>query len=408
MSQQIANQDPALLYQAPMVLDQQSRNFVKFKPTRNTFSNGETISVRLESNTEYFDPQRSFIEFKMTPTETPDTGKYTTMTNLGGASVISSVTEYVAGSALTPVNKLGLIYYSDFTTDNPARKKMLYKTSGFVPQDGLETYTAWASLASTAMGTQKFAIPLCGHLKTASTPIPLPDLAGGIEYVFTLTNNLYDVFLKADNTHVFPSAYTITDFAIVGNMLRPSDQYLMEHQSALAQGASLDIPLEIPVPQTFTITSSTTQQTVNINTGNRKSLNSVLIDVRSVDATDDPFNAQNELASYCTNLSFLIGSERFPKNYDLNLTSPSSSYECMALTSVNDQVSNYSDIYTTSGFFIQNFKSSHVGFGSGVPCEHDIQVNVTMSADKSACTCTAVLFFDAILKITNSYAKLLA
>jgi hypothetical protein len=107
-------------------------------------------------------------------------------------------------------------------------------------------------------------------------------------------------------------------------------------------------------------------------------------------------------------LSFLIGSERFPKNYDLNLTSPSSVYECMALTSVNDQVSNYSDIFSTSGFFIQNFKSSHVGFGSGVPTEHDIQVNITMAADKSACTCTAVLFFDAILKITNSYAKLLA
>ena len=396
MTTQILNFAPELSYLPPDMYDQTSRNMVKFRPRESSFVGGQNIEVQVESNTEYIDLQRSFITFDVATTVPSPTTGVAQLSSLGGGIFLSGLSETIYGKALPQIQNVPLIYQTDFITDSEKRQKLHNKSSYFIPLvTAGSTFTTGLTAVdeATAISATRMCLPMIGHLKSANAPIPLPDINGGIVYNFSL-NSTAKCF-----TAGLPASYVITNFAIVGNMLRPSDQYLIEHQDFLAKGRSLDLGLQMVNTSTIPLvtTSGVNTQTVRVQSGYKKSLNSVILDVRSADT----FEAVSVIKDHINDLYYTVGTERYPRNFSIDLTKKDNVWTSMGITSVFDDNVNFNDLFTTQGFHIQNFKSNQTAMFSGIPIEGgQFEANITFKDATTVGVANVVLFYDGLLKIT--------
>lgn len=404
MAEQILNFPTKLSYTSPEMFDPTSINYVKWRPRETSFNASSTIEVQVESNTDYLED--AFISFDLTATA-PTAGA-AQLSSLGGAAVIKSVYEIIGGKALPQIDNVPLVYSSDFITDSPKRQALLNKTSYYVPPivDGTHGSTfltnpdGWTITANTS-DTARICIPMCGHLKTANSAIPLPDIPGGNIYRFTL-NNANDLFIGSNK----PTNFTVTNFAIVAKMLRPSDSYLKEHQAALAAGVTMDLGLQMAATTSIALTTTTGAQTqqVRIQTGYKKSLDAILLDVRSANT----FEGTSVLYNKVSGVYFTVGTQRYPTNFDLQLDKSDSAMLSALTVSSYDDTTNYDGLYSPYGYFIQNFKDDQNALFSGIPIEGgNVEASVTFNGATTVGAANAIYFYDGLMKISNEFITVL-
>lgn len=377
--------DPMLTYKDPQILDSGFRNYVAFKPVSNSYTVSQTINVHVDSNTEFWDNPKSIIEFDAT--FTADTAGCSVST-LGFGTVLKSVSEVIGGISLPTIKNLPVVLNSDYRTNSESSKNFLQKSC---------LYEAGTSGAfTTGSHTVHVVLPMVGHLKTCSSPLPLPKIANGVELSFEV-NTANKVF----TTGAVPTDLTITNFQILADMLRPSDQYLLEFSKTLAGGGAIQLPIEIVQTDQFSITTST-NQAIKFNAGFRKSLNSIIFDIRSSDTFDGTSRIGE--TGILTQWYLSVGSDRYPRNTYVRPARWESMVMATGLTRVEEQLADFSVIPTTKGFCMFNWKSSMVSHYSGIPVENGVvELNLDFgSAPAGTEICHAITSFDATLFLTDT------
>lgn len=425
------NLHPSLSYAEKDQIVDGDINFVSFKPYKQSYSAGETVDIKLQSTNEFVILDRSYVKFKITP----NGDAASTMNSLGGYAPFKDVVDTVSGYQLPILNDWNLFKSFDLNTDSLAKKTINNTLNGFLPEEfssfssstGVPTVNGTtgsiASLTSSLISTSKtsatlksltnnvatsFILPcIPTSLSTTTKYVPLCLFPGGYELRWTLAN-FAEVFKTAGTN---ATSYTISDLEVVCCMLKPRDDYLMELNNGLAQGAALKLDLELPQRITSSL-SSATDQTLKMNVGYKKSINQLIFALRTaayINAnTYDTFacSTVNNLTKYYIQ----VNEQRYPRNKEITTADAETLVQTLASIGTTNEMFNCGYQKAVAGdrsFFSWNFGSNGASRPGISVNDGIIQTNMTFTADPSTSRFDTFVLYSAQLIFDSNSVRLL-
>jgi len=297
--------DNSLTYSYPVDIVSGDISFVSFKSDAVSYSPGQTASFNLRSNNEFMILDRSYIKFDIT--ETGTTG--TSLSCMGSSAIFKTVSDNLSGLQLPQLSDWNVLNSVNLSTDTAERKSVTTRC------EATGTYAApGTALAATTINVARSVVmPIPTTLSSISQVFPLALLSGGYRIDYQLED-----YLKVFVGYV-GNSYTITNFEIVGCMLKAPDAYLKEVSQGLAAGNSLKIPLQLT--KNFTnLLSIATEQSINLSPGYLSSMNS-LTNVYRTTATVNAASTDSfkSTVAKVKNFYMNVDSARYPRNKPINI-----------------------------------------------------------------------------------------
>jgi hypothetical protein len=229
-----------MTYSPPTQYEDGETSFVAFSALdRSSFTDGQTMKIRVHSLSEFLVPQRSYLRYNLKLTGTGGanlTAAAGLMTSLGGAAVLSRVKTTVAGTEVENINH----YYQHINT--------LYRVApvsqqNFLKQVELYNYTDDTSHPlQSATGVVNGA-QICHALRVAILEneqyVPLPYISGGLDFEVDFATAL-EVSKSASVL-----GYTISDVQFVACLLKPTQEYMRSFEAKLQSGASATMNMQV-------------------------------------------------------------------------------------------------------------------------------------------------------------------
>ena len=411
----VLNVNPDLIYADPKTLVDGYTNLQSFKPYQSTFNAGDTMEIKIVSNSEFIYPKRSFLKFKITP------AVQDTLSVLGASSVIDSIQDVVGGVSAYPVHSFNLLKACDIETDTVEKKTLHHVSSGYLPEEySLGDKDANATSGSCMFSASKvvnaavvvpttglvFCVPLPTQLQTAQ-PLPLPFIQGGVSHNITF----------APMATVFPAgtatSYTVSEVELIATMLQPRDELLIKYQELLSQGGSLVIPFTQVSAHSFAVNAADTNN-VKLNIGWRKSVNNVIVCHRAKAATTaERFSASK--IQLVKDWYIMSGSQRYPRNFNIPVSTAQVN-PWVVLASISTDAQSLSLGYigkpkaNDRSFLYYNFKSNPESFDNGIELSDGYLELLFNYASNPAAddVCNCFVEFDSVLEIDANRVRIKA
>lgn len=355
---QIANN---MTYSSPQREVSGETSYVSFRPVGSQFGPGQSVEIKLSSTNQYLSIDKSYLKFTFKEIGTVFTGSIALLNTIGATAFISSVSDTVSGLQLPPINRYNVMKALKLNTDTAERKAINQRLSLY----GSSTIVQPTNAAGVG---RTVCIPMPTCLSSSEKLLPLCHLQGG----HTVSYQLETYARVFQNTLGTSSTYIIEDIQLVACLVKPSDAYLMEVNRALANGATLQIPLQIPRNISNQLAASTSQ-TIRLQTGFLGSLNSLSFVYRptanfnkvATDNVNGFLTTTANIREYFINLN----GQRYPRNKSIGVfntvADPENLIQLLAAFSTETSFLN-PPVETTEGFCHYSFKSNGT-FSSGVP-----------------------------------------
>ena len=367
MSLNVSN---SLTYAPPESIIDGKINYVSFKTQKKDYAPGETIDIKLSSNTDFLVPSRSYMKFNLLASTTG------TLSVGGGSSCINSIVDSLSGSVLPIARNFHIKENIQLQTGTLERKAV----DTFCQSS---TFGSGTGLAVTSATNLSICIPFKASFDTDKV-IPLA-LLNGWQQTYTL--NSADKVLSA-------GTYTVRDFEIVACMLTPDENYMRELAQAMNAGQTLKIPIELYNNVTVPTTTALTQS-ILVNCGFYSSMNNVAF-----------VHKESALANSTKVSDFflLLDSQRFPKNKNIAGT-VESFYQ--TLCGYSTELSSLSVPHTSQGFSYYSFKTNG-DFSSGIPTANGfVSIEVSFNdAPSAGSVLETFITYDGILEVSRNGAVL--
>lgn len=369
----------SLVFESPIQLDNEDFNYVECRPIAGeTFSPNSTATFRLNSSNEVIDWSRTYYSGNFTGDTVGSV-----ITSAGIASIFQTVQDSIQGYSLP----------SSLTDYN-----LTHSLENLVATTERKTWFDITELSgNTTLGSTStpFTLPVSSQLASSNKYFPLAIINGGIE--------LNTTFAPASNVFKYVgSDYTITNFRLFVCFVRPSGSYLNELSSGVLSGRALKIPLELK--RVFHQPLSTSlSQTLKIQTGFLKSINSITLVIRdasklnSTSSNTDAFRGIGKLHNI-DYLNISVNSIAYPRQGFFRIANNRPQLLMNILTGFNTKYSALTcPTSTTDDFFHYNFKSNE-GFGSGITSNDGfIELNLNMAtAFNSGDLATVIVNYDCM------------
>lgn len=409
MAQSVLNVNPDLIYSDVTTLLDGKINLQSYKPFQSSYSNGDTIDIKVQSNQEFIYMNRSFLQFKLTPTATQGT-----LSVLGANACINACCDVIGGVSTYPINNYNVLKAHDLETDTLEKKILNHVSNGYLPEELILNTTGSTFFSASKVTCAQRVIPTTGEILTIelpsqfnkiAQPLPLPFIQGGLQTSITLDGV----------STVFPgstmASYTVSDVQLITTMLQPRDDLLVSYQDLLAKGGSLVLPFVQNSCHTFAINAADTNN-IKLNVGWRKSVNNIVVSHRAkAGTTAERFSASK---IYTIKDWYLMsGSARYPRNFNIPVSTAQANPWIM-LSSINNDVQSLNLGYVGKpqandrSFLYWNFKSNQESFDNGLEISDgyiELLFNYayTPSADD---ICQAFIEFDSILELDANTARI--
>lgn len=303
----------SMLYQQIPYSGVLKKEFVDISPVSGTsFGPNETIEFNINSSSAMLDVSRSYLKIttKLSGgTVLTDTSNTASMSAYGSlATTIKSVRTTLGGVEIERVDNYNNLIAYLYNRSPESHKNALKRLEAYRDTDVLA--------GSVAKGTN--GRRACHALKTAlldsTKSIPLPWVRGGLNIELTLST--LNEFLAANTVNA--TAFALTDVRYCACFITPTADYFNEVNQMLSGGKVMTIPVEV-TKSYRKVPSALTSQITQINTGFISSLNEIIATFRTTSnlssASADSFT---HISAGSKSYSFKIGSERFPKNFEVN------------------------------------------------------------------------------------------
>lgn len=361
----------SLTYSVPTPIIDGPIEYVSYKPSGSqTFRAGETISIKLSSNTQFLNLERSYCKFNLACSTTGS------LNPLGASSVFKSVQDQVSGLSIPESRNWYIQNGIKLCTDTSERKA---------------TTAACESFTGTGTGTSVTSatnMTVCMPVPTSISTNQLIPLA------FFNAGHLLTYSLSTDATVVSAGYYTITNFEIVAALQTPHSDLMGEYARGLASGNSLKIAVQLYKSITSTLSASN-NQSLNVQCGFISSLNTVSI-VEKTAALGAMKNG-GDLLNFYVNLD----GQRYPKNKVIS-TGIEAFYQTLAGYSTNLSTISVPD--SNQPFQQYSWKSNET-FARGVPTANgslSLELDFTGSTPVAGSTIECILAYDALLMVSQN------
>jgi hypothetical protein len=248
------NVSTSLTNSIPDTIQDGKLNFVKFSPINgaSAYSPGDTINIKVSSNTEFLCLDRSYLRFDL------NTNAVGHLNPMGASACFQTVQELIGGLQL-PTSRDWYIKNSiKLNTDT-------YERQNITENCELFTVDSITGITTGTAGNYHCVMPVPTSLVTDKL-IPLAFLNAGIQFSYGLNS--------ASNV-VDSGVYSVSNIQLVACMITPESAYLEEISNGLNKGGSLKIPLELYKGIPYSISTATSQM-FTISTGYLSSINNIV------------------------------------------------------------------------------------------------------------------------------------
>lgn len=368
------NINSSLTYALPDITEDGSLQYVSYKPQGgSSFNQGESITVKVSSNTQMVNLKRSYVKFRLT------TSAIGTLNPQGLSSVFNSVQDTISGLSLPVARNFHIQKQVSLITDESERKTITAVCEQY--RDGI------TGQSTTAGGVFTVCLPIPTSFETDKL-LPLPIMNAGWQAVYSLNNA---------NVVVSAGTYTITDFELCCAMIQPSPDYLQEVSKGLQSGGALKIPVMLYRSITSNLSTSSSQNLI-LQTGYLSSINTITM----VEKTLALGLARNgaDVQSYFINLD----GQRYPSNKSI---AGREENIYMTLASYNTSISSISAPDVGQPFQQFSFKTNS-DFGSGVPTSNGVvEIALELTGVAVGSTIETIVSYDALLLVSNNSCSLI-
>lgn len=261
-----------------------------------------TLSFQIASRTEFVDIQRSYLQFKLTPTTTASDAS-AVLQNIGATACFAQIQEQVCGTSLQFLNRYELYNSTKNAVASASRKAMIAKTEGYNPTGaGATLYTNVA---------YDYVVPCPLQTITSAKLVPLA-LFPGDYLVQILLNPTSNVFVAPTATQ----GYTISDVYLCLALVTPPREMFLNAQNTLNNGGDVLLPVSICRNFEQNLTSGA-QISFNQIIGYYESLDAITITKRlAADINQGQIWYPTTWALDSWYIS--LDTERFPRNRSIN------------------------------------------------------------------------------------------
>ena len=368
------NINSSLTYALPPVVEDGTIQFVSYRPQGGSaFNPGETITVKISSNTQMVSLERSYMKFRLT------TSAIGTLNPQGLSSIFNSVQDTVSGLSLPVARNFHIQNQIKLITDASERKTITGVCEQY--REGI------TGSATTAGGSFTVCLPIPTSFETDKL-LPLPVMNAGWQAVYALNNA---------NVVVSAGTYTVSDFEVVCCMIQPSAEYLQEVSKGLQGGGALKIPVSLYRSITSTLSANSSQNLI-LQTGYLSSINTITLVQKTV-ALGLVRNGA-DLVSYFVNLD----GQRYPSNKSI-IGREENIYQTLA--AYNTSISTLSAPDVAQPFQQFSFKTNR-DFGSGVPTSNGvIEIALELTGVVAGSTMETIVSYDALLLVSANSCSLI-
>ncbi|KAJ3270384.1 hypothetical protein HDV01_007850 [Terramyces sp. JEL0728] len=364
------NYHPSMTYQLPPQTELGVPNYVSFKPVQaTTFNPNDTIQIKLSSNNELFNFERSYWKYTITPSVTGSTnGNY--LNPMGSSAIVSSIQEQIAGTMLPVYNNYNIKNSVRLFTASQERQSIQSATESFIANTTgtLQVATSTSYISPIPSGTDwnQAMIPLCAF-------------NGGMSYFITL----------APANQVFTTGtYTVSNVELVAHLVTPPQSFLEDLDNGLRDGHQLQIPVNLYKSIPMPLTSATTQDLI-LNTNYLQSLNSICCITH--DSTSGFFNNSNIVQDWYINCN----GQRWPRNKLITA----------GIETIYQQLASQNTVYSSLNNSVQPFQyfswKACGDFNTGISTNNGVlDVAFDYTGGPSGATSYFIFNYDAILSVS--------
>ena len=400
---------PNYMYTEPEIALESKKDFVSFSPiSGESFGSNETCTIQINSSSALLDPSRSWLEYdvKLTMSNTSDSATFSGTGSL--VSAMGAVKVNLGGVQLENIER-----YNNLVSIEQRRVPNSYKNT-LARLEGRAQTSALSGSTNKVNNGRRCHHAIRAGLFEGSKLVPLPWIRGGLELALTVSS--LETFLAA-NANSACTAVKISNVRFIACMITPTAEYLKSFNQRLSEGYIAKIPLTLTKSYRF-VPTTLTEQTRTVNTGFLKSLNSITLSHRTssalTDATADSFVHHS---GNCKSYSFRIGSDKYPRNFDINCQpavasgTPSHSGQMMDLCSIDNSYA-LMDLASENESNVDNvlkydFRYHQGSFGSGVAVEDgSVDINLNYNSDPSSYTADLYVRYDAIVEVSATSVSL--
>lgn len=364
----------SLTYSQPQISVTGPLNYVSYKPSgAQVFAPGDSFTIKLSSNTDFVDLQRSYMKYTVTPSSTSGN-----LSPMGGSSIFNSVSDQLGGLQFGVSRNYAIQRSLQLSTDTLERQSVTGTT---------EFFTGTTGIACTAGNFNIVSPPVTSIITDKMIPLAFLNAGHLITYTLNPAVNVVSV-----------GSYTVSNVEFVAACVTPTAQYLEEISRGLASGNALKIPVSLYKSITSSLTS-TSQQDLNFQIGFLSSINTVSIVEKSVSL--GPMQNANDLNSFYV----LLDGQRYPKNKSI-FNGPESFYQILA--GYSTQLSSIKMFNSNQPFQQYSFKQNE-DFGTGIASANGtltLSLDFTGNIPAAGSTLECIVSYDAMILIAQNTCSL--
>ena len=320
-------------------------NIYQFQPSgQSSYVAGQSISIKVNSQSGFWDPQKSFLSYDLLTSGDTTSGAFTLA---GGSAVLKDFTTIISGRTVEQINNYNVLCAISNQKSDKSRKTSLTILEGYKETiDGTAGSLSFQNVSRTVCHSPKNCIS-----SVNTTLIPLPYISGGVEFQINTAP------LSEIQNQAYLSGYTMSNVKYNAYLETPPLEIALGFENSLNAGSPARI--KMPVVKSFQSKPVASTQNQHVfNVGINDSVRSVLSVERVAGSVQS--TTTDDFANFTNNAKkeyyFQVNNNRYPQSGSIQCDNTSTkvsqaeSYMYALISADNDSslLSSTTDLWTGS------------------------------------------------------------